>query len=119
MEAPSNTMRTKNGLTKGQSIGQKLTAKQWVVAGLTASPTGLTYPELAARLGVKPGTAKRHVADICLKLNLHSAHELSMWYLEKKAEHENREMLERLAMLESQLEAVTKQRDTWRSWFAL
>jgi DNA-binding CsgD family transcriptional regulator len=64
------------------SPGPRLTDRELEVAKLVAE--GLTNHSIAARLSVAPRTAESHVANIRLKLQMHSRAQIAAWVAEHR-----------------------------------
>jgi predicted ATPase/DNA-binding CsgD family transcriptional regulator len=60
-----------------------LTAREQVIAGLITR--GLSNKAIAAELGISPGTAARHVANIFGKLGFSSRSQIAAWAAERNA----------------------------------
>ncbi|MGQ9682098.1 MAG: response regulator transcription factor [Anaerolineae bacterium] len=58
-----------------------LTSQEWRVASLLAQ--GLSNREIAARLGVRPHTVKRHVSNILVKLGVADRLQAALWAAER------------------------------------
>jgi len=50
-------------------VAERLSAREIEV--LTLAPSGLTYKEIASRLGISTRTARNHLAHIYSKLGIH------------------------------------------------
>jgi DNA-binding CsgD family transcriptional regulator len=57
--------------------GHNLTAREREVAALVAA--GLTNIEIGERLFISPGTVKRHVATVMLKLGVTRRSQIAVW----------------------------------------
>ena len=71
---------------RGTTLAPRLTDRETEVLRLVA--TGLTYPQIAARLTLSPRTVQNHVQNTLSKLQLHNKVQLVRYALERGVELE-------------------------------
>ena len=72
------------GQDRGQPAAPELTERETEILRLVA--TGLTYPQIAARLTLSPRTVQNHVQNTLSKLQLHNKAQLVRYALERGVE---------------------------------
>jgi DNA-binding NarL/FixJ family response regulator len=82
--AQSEGTQPAGGQDRGQPAAPELTERETEILRLVA--TGLTYPQIAARLTLSPRTVQNHVQNTLSKLQLHNKAQLVRYALERGVE---------------------------------